>query len=200
MPNEGGPKQDPDLELISALQRGDDSALDEIMARYKEPVFRFIQRHVPNHADALELTQDTFVRVYTKCAQFRAGSKFSTWLYSIALNLCRDFGKSLRYRQSAITDSLNRGEPGAQEEPDRDLFARSSTPADDLQMREKIACLERGIARLPFDLRTALILNVLEQRPQAEVASILKTTAKTVETRVYRARHMLSDFLRKAGF
>jgi RNA polymerase sigma factor (sigma-70 family) len=200
MPNDSGTDSDPDLKLISALQRGDDSALDGLMARYKEPIFRFIQRHVPNHADALELTQDVFLRVYTKCGQFRAGSKFSTWLFAIALNLCRDHAKTQRYKQAIVTDSLSRKGVDGEEETDRDLPGTGGTPADDLQMTEKMAWVQRGIARLPFDLRTALILNVVEQRSQAEVASLLKTTAKTVETRVYRARHMLSDFLRKAGF
>lgn len=200
MPNDRGADTDPDLELITALQRGEESALDGLMARYKEPIYRFIQRHVPNQADALELTQDVFVRVYTKCGQFRAGSRFSTWLFAIALNLCRDYAKTQRYKQSLVTDSLSQKSWEGAEGSDRDLPAQGGTPADDLEKGEKMACLERGIARLPIDLRTALILNVVEQRPQVEVAGLLKTTAKTVETRVYRARRLLSDFLRRAGF
>lgn len=199
MPNEGGIEQDPDLDLIAALQGGDDSALEGLMARHKDTLFRFIHRHVPNQADAVELTQDAFVRVYFKVGQFHAGSKFSTWLYSIALNLCRDYAKSQRYRQSVMTDSLSRrGTDG--EEADRDLSARIGTPAENLQASEKLAWLERGISQLPFELRTALVLTAVDQRSQQEAAGLLKTTVKTVETRVYRARQQLSRFLREAGF
>lgn len=190
---------DPDLELVTALQSGEDSALDRLMERHQEGLFHFIHRYVLNEADAVELTQEAFVRVYFNVAKFRPNAKFSTWLYRIALNLCRDYAKSRRYKDQAITDSISPQESEA-EEPDQDLPSNTRTPAENVQAAEKLAALERGIAQLPHDLRTALVLTVLEQRSQQDSAELLQTTPKTVETRVYRARQFLREWLSKAGF
>jgi RNA polymerase sigma-70 factor (ECF subfamily) len=196
---DGMEEPDPDLELVVALQGGDDSALNGLMERHQEALFRFIHRHVLIQADAVELTQEAFVRVYFNVAKFRPDAKFSTWLYRIALNLCRDYAKSRRYRELAVTDSLSPPENDA-EEADHDLPSSARTPAEDAQAGEKLAALERGIAQLPHDLRSALVLTVFEQRSQQESAELLKTTPKTVETRVYRARQFLRSWLSKAGF
>src|SRR5882672_10427062 len=75
---------------MAHLQAGDDRALDALMDRWQIPLRRFIFRSLQNEADALDLAQETFVRVYAHRAKFRSGAKFSTWLFSIALNLCRD--------------------------------------------------------------------------------------------------------------
>src|SRR5260221_9952922 len=98
---------DPDLELVRSLAGGDELALDALMARYEEPIFHFLYRHVLNEADAHDLAQEVFVRLYFNIGKFKPKAKFSTWLYQIALNLCRDHAKSKRTRQSAITDSLS---------------------------------------------------------------------------------------------
>src|SRR5436309_2297966 len=102
---------DPDLPIVRALQEGDDSALDELIARHQESIFRFICRHVVSEADAVELTQEVFIRVYFHIASYKPESTFAHWLYHIALNLCRDFAKSRRAKQAAITDSISASVP-----------------------------------------------------------------------------------------
>lgn len=194
-----GDTSDPDLELVEALAGGDDSALDELMSRYEEPIFRFIYRHVFNEADARELAQEVFVRVYFNIRKFKPRAKFSTWLYQIALNLCRDHAKSRRTRQAARTDSLSARED-AEENRWRDVAVESRTPADEALAGEKLDALAAGTAALPHDLRTALVLTALEERSQQESAKLLQTTPKAVETRVYRARKFLLEWLAKAGF
>ncbi len=194
-----GPAEDPDLELVDAFAGGDESAFDGLMARYSEPVFHFIYRHVFNEADARELTQEVFVRLFFNVAKFKPEAKFSTWLYQIALNLCRDHAKSRRTRQTAVTDSLSTCEDD-DERPARDFAVETRTPSDEAAMREKMAALEAGMEALPPDLRTALVLTALEQRSHQECAELLKTTPKAVETRVYRARKQLHEWLAKAGF
>jgi RNA polymerase sigma factor (sigma-70 family) len=191
---------DPDLAFITALRDGDDAALDALMERHQEAVFRFILRHVLNEADAAELTQETFVRVYFGAANWKPTAKFTTWLYQIALNLCRDHAKSRKTRNAAVTHSLSEPRHPDEAEVGRDLPSGAATPADEALMRERMAALETGIAQLPYDLRTALVLTVFEQRSQQESAELLHTTPKTVETRVYRARKLLSAWMTKAGF
>ena len=190
---------DPDLELAEALAGGDESALDALMARYEQPIFHFIHRHIFHEEDARDIAQEVFVRLYFNIAKFQPEAKFSTWLYQIALNLCRDHIKSRSTRQRAVTDSLSPPDSG-EGRAARELAVEGRTPSDDLLTGEKFAELERGISALPPDLRTALVLTVFEQRTHQECAELLHTTPKTIETRVYRARKHLLAWLAKAGF
>src|SRR6516164_446114 len=100
-------QEDPDLVLVQDLQAGKDRALNSLMDRHKEGLFRFVLRQVRNEADALELTMETFVRAYFNIGKFRPKAKFSTWLYRIALNLCRDHLKSRAYQHSLQTVSFD---------------------------------------------------------------------------------------------
>ena len=192
-------ESDPDLDLVEALRDGDEAALTALMDRYQQPIFAFIYRHVFHDADARELTQEVFVRLFFNVAKFKPEAKFSTWLYQIALNLCRDHIKSRHTRQRAVTDSLSPSEPD-ENRPACDVAVEMRTPADDLLTTEKFEALEHGITALPPDLRTALVLTVFEQRSHQECAEMLCTTPKTIETRVYRARKHLLAWLTKAGF
>ena len=197
--NRGAAETDPDLELVAALAGGDDSALGGLMARYEEPIFHFIYRHTFHEEDARELAQEVFVRLYFNVAKFKPEAKFSTWLYQIALNLCRDHAKSRRTRQSAMTESLSAREDAA-EHPACELAVEKGTPSDEAVAREKMAALETGMEALPHDLRTAQVLTALEQRSHHECAELLKTTPKAIETRVYRARIHLLAWLAESGF
>ena len=190
---------DPDLALVEALADGDESALTGLMDRYEQPIFHFIYRHIPNDADARELAQEVFVRLFFNVGKFKPEARFSTWLYQIALNLCRDHVKSRRTRQAAQTDSLSAREDD-DEHPASDVAVENRTPSDAAQAREKLAALDEGMAALPHDLRTALVLTALEQRSHQECATLLKTTPKAIETRVYRARKFLLEWMGKAGF
>ena len=190
---------DPDLELVQALAGGDESALNELMAKYGEPIFHFVYRHVFNEADARDLAQKVFVRLYFNIGKFKPEAKFSTWLYQIALNLCRDHAKSKHTRQSAVTDSLTAHEDD-EDHPARDLAVENRTPACEALAHEKLAALEAGMLALPKELHAALVLTVLEQRSHHECAELLKTTPKAIETRVYRARKFLIEWMSRAGF
>lgn len=190
---------DADLALVEALQSGDNSALDQLMDRHQEALFRFIRGYVQNEADATELTQEAFVRAYFNISRFKPTAKFATWVYRIALNLCRDHAKSSRTRNAARTESLS-AEDDSEGTFQRGLPAPSETPAESAITREKMAALDAAIAQLPHDLRAALVMTVLEQRSQQECAELLDTTPKTIETRVYRARKLLVGLMTKAGF
>ena len=195
----GAAEPNPDLALVKALAGGDESALTGLMDRYEEPIFHFIHRHVFNEEDARELAQEVFVRLFFHAAKFKPKAKFSTCLHQIALNLCRDHAKSRRTRQTARTDSLSAHEEN-DEHTVRDAAVEKHTPSDDALAHEKLAALDTGMAALPHDLRTALVLTALEQRSHQECAALLKTTPKTIETRVYRARKFLLEWMSKAGF
>jgi len=87
---------DPDAELMLRLKSGEDSILNELMTRWQQPLVAFIYRYIRHETDALDLAQETFVRVYETRHRYTVQAKFSTWLFSIAANLCRNY---LRWRQ-----------------------------------------------------------------------------------------------------
>jgi RNA polymerase sigma factor CnrH len=190
--------EDPDLILVQALQVGKDQALDALMDRHREGLFRFVLRHVHNEADALELAMETFVRAYFNIGKFRPAAKFTTWLYHIALNLCRDHLRSRAYRDSLQTASFD---VPAREGEDPDLLlATDRGPDQKADRREELIALEKAISELPEDLKTAFTLTALEDRPQAETAELLGISLKAVEMKVYRARRLLLEKMSKMGF
>ena len=189
---------DPDLILVQALVLGKDHALNALMDRHREGLFCFVLRHVHNEADALELAMETFVRAYFNIEKFRPAAKFATWLYHIALNLCRDHVRSRAYQYSLQTVSFD---APAQEGDDPSLLlATEGRPDQKADRVEELTALEKAISELPEDLKNAFILVALEDRPQAETAELLGISLKAVEMRVYRARKLLLEKMSKMGF
>jgi len=164
------------------LQQGEDNALDRLMTRWQLPLRSFLYRHTQNEEDALDLAQETFVRIYQHRARFRPDAKFSTWLFAIAFNLARD---SARRRKRRPTVSLDEAP-----EPVDDRQPFTSTDE-----KERAKAVQAAIANLPDDLRAAVILFEYEEKSHTEIASIVGASAKAVETRLYRARQQLKKTL-----
>ena len=171
-----------DADDMRALQRGEDNALDRLMTRWQVPLRSFLYRHSLNEADALDLAQETFVRVYQHRDRFRSGAKFSTWLFAIAFNLARD---GARRRNRRPTQSLD----------DTPELADSHHPFASADELERAIAVRAAIADLPDDLRAAVIFFEYEEKSHAEIADIVGATAKAVETRLYRARQLLKKTL-----
>lgn len=172
-----------DEALASALRDGDDNALDALMLRWQLPLRAFLFRHLQNEADALDLAQDTFVRIYRHRKNYREGARFSTWMFQIALNLCRDHGRRRTRRPLVALDSS----------PD---FADSHPSPDATALdTERIAAVRAAIAALPENLRAPLILSTYENLSHIEIAETLHATPKAVETRLSRARDQLRETL-----
>jgi RNA polymerase sigma-70 factor (ECF subfamily) len=190
--------EDPDLALVRALQAGEDRALETLMERHQQGVFRFVFRYISNEADAIELTQEAFARAYFNIGKFRPTAKFVTWLYHIALNLCRDHSRSQVYRASARTISTDLSAEG--KVTSRQLRSNQPGPDKTAENREKLRALDQAISELPQELKSPLILTVLEGLSQVETGQLLDISAKAVETRVYRARKLLLEKMNKLGF
>ena len=191
-------QEDPDLSFVMALKAGQDQALNALMDRHREGLFRFVLRYVHNEADALELAMETFVRAYFNIGRFRPSAKFVTWLYQIALNLCRDHSKSRAYQYSLQTVSADA--PAEEGEQPEQLLARDRDPLKETEGREELSALEKAISDLPEDLRNPLILTALEGHSQAEAAALLGISQKAVEMKVYRARKLLLEKMSKIEF
>lgn len=174
------------------LREGDDQALNELMERWQKPLHSFILRYVGNYADSIELAEETFVRVYHHRSRFNFKSKFSTWLLTIATNLCRHHA---RWRTRHPTISLD-DTASMDEVSDENLLVSPEEIPSALAERSQIAELIREeIAKLPHDLKTVVLLFEYENLSYDEIGGILACTPKAVETRLYRARKQLTKKL-----
>ena len=184
-----------DSNLIRLLCKGEEAALNEIMWRYKHKVFAFICRYVRDEDAAYDIVQEVFIRVYFKAESYNSSYKFSTWLYQIAINLCRDWGRKQKIRQFFSLDApINDGEGGSY----HDIIAAPDDNSEDIAgFRKNLEILDKEIEKLPHKLKTALILFVIEENSQEQCAEILGVTIKTIETRVYRARKFLAKKIDK---
>ncbi|MDI1319978.1 MAG: sigma-70 family RNA polymerase sigma factor [bacterium] len=182
-----------DEDLMRRLQGGEATALAALMSRWEGPVKRFIFRIVGNTAEAEDLAQEVFVRVYTKRDSYRAGAKFSTWCFSIAANQAKN---RLRWWRRRPALSLNAWtEAGGETADESPAGAPASTEA---VRHEQIAAVQTAVAELPLELRTALVLFEYEELSVADIAAALSCTAKAVENRLYRARQRLKQSLQPA--
>jgi len=174
------PPTDPDDgDLMLRLQNGDDRALDLLMNRWQVPLRSFLYRWLHNDADALDFAQETFVRVYRHRERFRTGAKFSTWLFAIALNLCRNYARKIKTHPTVPLDDT----PEAK--------AAEGAPNANLLDAEKTAAVRHAVDALPEPLKTATLLCEYEDMSLAEAAVAAGCSAKAIETRLYRARGLL---------
>jgi RNA polymerase sigma-70 factor, ECF subfamily len=164
-----------------------------LMERYGQPIFHYLIRILQNEADAADLAQETFVRVYQNCRKFDPGQKFSTWLYAIATNLARD---RLRWRQRHPQVSLDAENEESGAKLGDVLPEKSPLPDEALEANERAATVRAAVAALPEELRVPLILAEYQEQSQAEIAVVLNCSVKAVEMRIYRARQQLRERLR----
>jgi RNA polymerase sigma-70 factor (ECF subfamily) len=178
---------------MEKLQRGHDAALNDLMARHATGVFHFLCRMLGNEDDANDLAQETFVRVFKSSKSFRAEQRFSTWLFTIAANLARNH---FRWRSRHPNISLDAENSETEQSLGDTLPGSSPTPNQAALAGERAAAVRSAVQCLPEDLRAALVLCEWEERSVAEAATILETTPKAVESRLYRARQTLREQLK----
>jgi RNA polymerase sigma-70 factor, ECF subfamily len=185
---------DPDAELMLRLKKGEDLVLNELMTRWQEPLVAFIYRYIGHQTEALDLAQETFVRIYATRHRYTVRGKFSTWLFAIAANLCRNY---LRWRQT-------RGEPVAAARGADDTDAAVSqqslddSPDQAAVRSESISLVRAAIERLPHDLKTVILLYEYESLSYADIASVLGCSVKAAEMKLYRARQSLREWLMRS--
>lgn len=178
-----------DAELASRALAGEDRAFTLLMRRHKDGLYRFVRRYVGDADAAYEVVQESFVAVWNNLARYDGTRPFGAWLRTIALNKCRDRGRRETVRRLVFgTRTLDSEAVLAQADQDPDAEAL-------LIGRQRQAALDRAIAALPAKLKEPLILTCFEDLSHQAAGDLLGVSAKTIETRVYRARRKLSDAL-----
>lgn len=167
---------------------------EEIVAENESKIFNTIYSFVGDYEDALDLTQETFTRAYCSIEKFRGESSMSTWLYRIAINLCkRDYSRKRR-RDSIFTGSLDDPEAERQTE---DLVSEGESAVEVLEANEEQAIVRREIHALPKKHRAVIVLKYLQDLSYEEMADILGCSIGTVKSRLSRAKEKLKQRLDK---
>ena len=197
-----------DATLVQQFNGGNQAAFLEIMERYREKTYRIARAVLRNHADAEEITQDTFVRAHRGLARFRGDSSLATWLHSVAINLARNrYWFNHRRRQHAMVslDSPLRDDSAS---TFSDLLAaESASPVREAVSMEFSGLIEVCMTRLAPAHREILTLRNLLHNSYEEIGTKLGITVGTVKSRIARARYnvrailseMCPEFARESG-
>ena len=173
-----------DRAQLAALQRGDDTALNRLIARWERPLFAFAWRYVRHTADARDLVAEVFVRLYQQRSRLRADTNLSAWLFTTLANLCHN---QHRWRRRHPTVSL----AAAEADEGNTLPSAVPGPGETLERDEARAALGAAIDRLPHELKVTLFLHHYDGLSYREIGKITGCSERGVETRLYRARQRL---------
>jgi RNA polymerase sigma-70 factor, ECF subfamily len=187
-------KRESDHQLIEATKRGDEAAFAEIVNRYRNPLTNYIFRMLNDYEEAVDLTQETFVRVYFAIDRYHTDYAFSTYIYRIATNLAISEIRKKRRRKLLSLTSFFQGEDNEMQEfnpPDE-----KSLPDEDLIETERNKTIEKAIATLPDKYRAPIILREIEELTYEQIAQILGLGLGTTKSRISRARALLRDKLK----
>jgi RNA polymerase sigma-70 factor (ECF subfamily) len=180
-----------DEELMCLVQKGNLKPFSELARRYEQRLLGFLHRFVGNAAQAEDLLQATLLRVYRARDKFKGNGKFSTWLYTIAANLAKDYlRKTKKYRFVSLET------PVGQRVNVIDFHEAEGESAYDVAQKREISKMVRlAVSRLPHHLRLTVLLTHYEQMSYEEAAKVLGCSKGTVKSRVFRAKMKLKEFL-----
>jgi RNA polymerase sigma-70 factor (ECF subfamily) len=173
-----------DKKLVERVQKGDKGAFDLLVLKYQHKIVNLIMRYVRDPELSLDIAQEAFIKAYRALPRFRGDSAFYTWMYRIAVNTAKNHLAAQRRRPMDVELDL-------QDPEQYDLHAKlkeTDTPEGVALGNELKETVERAIAALPEDLRTAIVLRELEGMSYEEIAQTMDCPVGTVRSRIFRAR------------
>ena len=177
-----------DAQLVRRVQKGDKGAFDLLVLKYQHKIVNLVMRYVRDPDQALDITQEAFLKAYRALPRFRGDAAFYTWMYRIAVNTAKNYLAAQRRRPMDVELDL-------QDPEQYELHAKlkdTDTPEAVTLSHELQATIERAIAALPEDLRTAIVLRELDGRSYEEIAETMECPVGTVRSRIFRARDAIS--------
>jgi RNA polymerase sigma-70 factor, ECF subfamily len=181
---------------IRAFAEGSVEAFDKLVLRYKDRVFNLCYRMLGDYDEAHDCAQETFVKVYRSLKNFRFEANFSTWLYTIAANTCRNRVKSSEYRYRKRMVRIDPPVAWDGEETSMDLVDPAPSALAQLTRQEQEAALQKAIDTLTPDHKTVVVLRDIEGLSYEEIANITGYSSGTVKSKLARARHRLCEQLK----
>jgi RNA polymerase sigma-70 factor, ECF subfamily len=187
-------QRDPDAELMLRVKRGDESAFEELVDKYKQPVLNLVYRTLRDATEAEDLAQNVFVQVFKSADRYRVEAKFSTWLFTIARNLCLN---ELRRRSRHPAESLDAAVETREELPGRQFEDKASVTAPDQLLHDELSRkVEECLASLPENQRTAILLFKEQEMSYEEISRILDCSLSATKSLIHRGRETLKEKLK----
>ena len=177
-------------EIIRSVLRGNVNDFEKLVTAYEKNVYNIALRMVGDPDDAADMTQETFIKAYRALSSFRGDSKFSSWLYRIASNVCLDFLRSRSRHPQVSLSTVDEDDRATFELPDM-----RQNPEEQLMKKLGMEAVRRGLEQLPEQQRQILVLRELGGLSYAELAQTLGLEEGTVKSRIFRARKRLCALL-----
>jgi RNA polymerase sigma-70 factor (ECF subfamily) len=185
---------DPDAVLMLRVKRGDRAAFAALVEKYQQPVLNFLRRSLQDEVEAEDLAQNVFVQVWKSARRYRRTARFSTWLFTIARNLCLN---ELRRRARHSTASLESASGESETPlPQRLEDKQTVTPPEALLREELFQKVEAALAELPESQRTAILLCREETFSYEDIAAILGCSISATKSLIHRGRETLKQKLK----
>lgn len=181
-------------ELVRRAAAGDDSAFEQLVLAHQTQVYNLCLRLSGNEADAMDLSQEAFIRAWRGLGQYQFGAAFSTWLYRLTRNVCIDFLR--RQKRSKTVPLTLSDEDGESELP---LPDSAATPEESALEAERRQALADAMQQLSPEHREILTLRVINDLPYEQIAEILHIRVGTVKSRLARARLALKNILKNGN-
>lgn len=177
-----------DAELIRLCLDGDRTAFDQLVSRYHRGIYNMVHRMLGNPEDASDLTQEAFLRAYSRLDTFRVGASFLAWIRRIAANLCIDHLRRQRQPTVSLDERLESGLEEANGRPD-------ASPADALEMAEDSRRVLSAVQKLPAKQRMVLVMRHIEGLSVEEIARALRLPLGTVKVNLFRGRRAVREMV-----
>jgi len=185
---------DPDAALMLRVKRGDRAAFAELVGKYQQPLFNFICRHLRDETESEDLAQNVFLQVYKSRQRYLPTAKFSTWLFTIARNLCLN---EIRRRSRHPAESLEETHNEHEDQPQRQYEDKKAfLPLENVLHGELAKNIEQALAELPEAQRTAILLCRQDELSYEEIAEILGCSLSATKSLIHRGRETLKDKLK----
>jgi RNA polymerase sigma-70 factor (ECF subfamily) len=182
---------DTDQQLVVRVQQGDKRAFDLLVLKYQHKIVSVVHRYVRDSADVNDVVQEAFIKAYRALENFRGDSAFYTWMYRIAINTAKNHLISKGRRPPATDVDIDDAEHFVGNDNLQDI----DTPESSLFCDQLQSAVEKAIAQLPEDLRTAVTLREMEGLSYEEIADIMECPVGTVRSRIFRAREAIDKVL-----
>ncbi len=181
-----------DQELVERVQRGDKHAFDLLVAKYQQRIINLVGRFVRNPNDAMDVSQEAFLKAYRALPKFRGDSAFYTWMYRIAVNTAKNY-LAVQSRRPLEADQ----DYDEIEQIDSSGVLRDQATPEHMLLRDEIQdTVIRAIEELPEDLRTAITLREVEGLSYEDIAAVMECPIGTVRSRIFRAREAIDKQLK----
>ena len=181
-----------DHDLLTRFEQGDMEAFQTLFSRHQRPLYNFVLRSVRAKDVAEDLTQETWARVVRRASEFKRGSRFTTWLYTIARNLCIDRSRRMKHRNHLSLDTTPRSDaPTLLERIDGGAVPTDRTAAS-RGLRERVAV---AVEALPEEQREVFLMRQIQGMAFAEIAAVVGAPENTVKSRMRYALERLQNDL-----